>query len=233
MCASPAQADSPQTIGLFTSLPLLWPETDGLSALLHDQAPPHWARGVIARHGAIIPLDRLDARDEALSKLRLIVMPQPRALAPAESVALDAWVREGGHLLLFADPMLTQGSAFALGDKRRPMDIAMLAPLLRHWGLALAFDPQQPMGERIGRVFDISLPVNLSGRLVATGRRGPCRPINQRLAAECRIGKGRAVIVADAALFEAEDSKNGGLRSAALDGLIGLAARARETGKIR
>ena len=201
--------------------------------MLHGQSPPHWAREVIARHGTIVPLDRFDANDKAFTDLRLIVMPQPRALAPAESVALDGWVREGGHLLLFADPMLTQDSAFALGDKRRPMDIAMLAPLLRHWGLVLTFDPEQAGGERIGKVLDISFPVNLSGRLVATGRRGPCRAINHGLAAECRIGKGRALIVADAALFEAHVRENGGLRSAALDGLIGLAERGLASGKTR
>ncbi len=160
-------------------------------------------------------------------------MPQPRALAPAENVALDSWVRGGGHLLLFADPMLTQDSAFGLGDKRRPMDIAMLTPLLRHWGLVLAFNRDQSAGDRIGRAFDIGFPVNLAGRLVTSGRRGPCRTNNRGLAAECRIGKGRVVIIADAALLDSKESDFSALRSAALDGLIEITAKATEPGKTR
>ncbi len=225
LVAGPAVAEKPAAIGLFTSLPILWPETDDLSAMLHAAAPPHWARAVIARHGAIVPLDRYDTSDKGLTALRLIIMPQPRALAPAENVVLDGWVRGGGHLLLFADPMLTQDSVFALGDRRRPMDIAMLAPLLRHWGLIMVFDREQPAGERLGRMSDISFPVNLAGRLVVTRKRGPCRPINHGLGAECRIGKGHALVVADAALFETRNSEMRKLRTAALDGLIGLAAR--------
>lgn len=201
--------------------------------MLHGGAPPHWARAVIARHGAIIPLDRFDARDKRLTSLRLIIMPQPRALAPAENVALDGWVRGGGHLLLFVDPMLTQDSVFALGDKRRPMDIAMLAPLLRHWGLIMVFDREQPAGEHLGSVSDISFPVNLAGRLVVTRKRGLCRPINHGLGAECRIGKGRALVVADAALFETRNSEMITLRAAALNGLISLAARHNQPGKTR
>ena len=222
--SSPALAEKPRSIGLFTSLPLLWPEAEGLSGMLRGDAPPHWARQVIARHGAIVPLDRLDASDKALAELRLIIMPQPRALAPAENVALDGWVRGGGHLLIFADPMLTQDSAFGLGDKRRPMDVANPAALFRHWGLAMTLDPKQSAGERIGRAFDISFPVNLAGLIVAV--RGPkaCRVINRGLAAACGIGKGRVIIVADAALFETRESDKGDLRSAGLDGLIALAA---------
>lgn len=225
LVASPAVAEKPAAIGLFTSLPILWPEADDLSSMLHAAAPPHWARAVITRHGAIITLDRFDTNDKRLTALRLIIMPQPRALAPAENIALDGWVQGGGHLLLFVDPMLTQDSVFALGDRRRPMDIAMLAPLLRHWGLILVLDREQPAGERLGSVSDISFPVNLAGRLVATRGRGPCRPINHGLAAVCRIGKGRAVVVADAALFETRNSEMGTVRAAALDGLISLAAR--------
>ncbi|MEO7248528.1 MAG: ABC transporter [Novosphingobium sp.] len=233
LIASPALSEKPATIGLFTSLPVLWPETDDMSAMLRGGAAPHWARSVIARHGAIVALDRFDARDKTLTELGLIIMPQPRALAPAESVALDGWVRRGGHLLLFVDPMLTQDSAFALGDKRRPMDIAMLTPLLRHWGLVLTFNRDQAAGERIGRAFDISFPINLSGQLVATRKRGACRAVGRGLAALCRIGKGRAVIVADAALFETRDIANRAMRTAALDVLIARAAQAAKPGKTR
>ena len=49
-------------------------------------------------------------------------------------------MRGGGRVLLFADPMLTRHSAFALGDRRRPQDVVLLSPILARWRLELQFD---------------------------------------------------------------------------------------------
>ena len=65
------------------------------------------------------------------------MMIQPRPLSPQENVALDNWVAAGGRLLLFADPALTEDSAFAIGDRRRPQDVVLLSPILARWGLEL------------------------------------------------------------------------------------------------
>jgi hypothetical protein len=116
-------------------------------------------------------------------------------------VALDDWVRAGGRVLLFADPMLTGHSAFALGDRRRPQDVVMLSPILRHWGLELRFDESQPAGEREVEWLGTRVPVNLPGHLAALPQ-GRCAIEAGGLAARCRIGAGEVLCIADAALLE-------------------------------
>jgi hypothetical protein len=198
-------------IGLFTSLPIVLPETDDVKSLLTSQAPPHWALSALSARGELRPLDTL-AR---LKGLNLLVMAQPRALSPQENVALDRWVRRGGRLLLFADPLLTQESTFGLGDRRAPQPVALLSPILLHWGLRLRFDEDQAAGERVVDLLGGPYPVNLAG-MFALGK-GPriCQiPADGAgVSAQCRIGKGRVLAIADAALFEAEQPE---LRTAAL-----------------
>lgn len=207
-------------VGLFTSLPIRWTETETVAAMLHP-SPPHWARKVLEATGPIRALNSLTDEGRAgLAGLSLLVMVQPRALSPQENVALDRWVRGGGRLLLFADPMLTAPSTFALGDKRRPRDVVLLSPILTHWGLELRFDEDQPAGQRIVQVAGASIPVDLPGSfaplLVATD----CRTESAGLIARCVIGRGRILAVADAALLEAGDDAERAARSEALGHLI-------------
>ena len=107
----PAVPDKP--IGLFTSLPLLWSDSPELGSELRGDRPPHWAKAVLARQGRVVPLDMLTSQPGAspLAGLSELVIAQPRALSPAENVALDNWVRGGGRLLLLADPAWTEESA--------------------------------------------------------------------------------------------------------------------------
>ena len=214
---APAQAIA--GTGLFTSLPIVWPEAGDVASLIAGKTGKHWVLAALERQGPVVPLDRFNQHDSKLAGLNLVVMAQPRPLAAEENVALDRWVRTGGRLLLFADPMLTQHSAFALSDKRRPQDIVMLGPLLRHWGLVLHFDPAQAAGERSVSGFGLSIPVNLPGTFTRTSRRGPCVLRARGIAAECRLGKGRALILADAALLEPQEGDSTG-RAAMLAGLI-------------
>ena len=179
---------------------------------------------MLTERGPVLALDRIASGDPSLARVRLLVMAQPRPLAPAESVALDRWLRKGGRLLLFADPLHTGESRFTLGDKRRPQDIVMLAPLLAHWGLTLDFDADQPPGERQARVLETALPVNMPGVLVAARGRGKCRPDEAGLSAVCRIGKGRAIIIADAALFDHSDGDSAAQMAALRALLAQLAA---------
>lgn len=194
----PSAARHDRVVGLFTSLPILWSETGDFKKLVDAPAKPHWARAVLEERGRLVPLDTL----LDLSALRDLVIAQPRPLAPEENVALDAWVRTGGHVLLFADPMLTQDSAFALGDRRRPQDVVLISPILARWGLGLTFGEDQPAGlrESAGE----GLPVNLPGAftVVTGGHDAVCRIGQNGLVARCDVGKGRAVVVADAALLE-------------------------------
>ncbi|VWX46559.1 GldG family protein [Novosphingobium sp. 9U] len=186
---------------------------------LADVGPQHWAARTLAEQGKVVPVDTLAGEQGLpLPSSALLVLVQPRPLTPDENFALDTWVRGGGHVLLFADPMLTAASDYPLGDPRRPQDIAMLSPILSHWGLALAFDEAQPRGEQSVEARGIRLPVNLRGQLgVSAGAH--CRVGKEQLLADCRIGKGRAIVVGDAALFDGEDAG----RITALEALIALA----------
>ena len=67
----------------------------------------------------------------------MLLMAHPLA-QPAEAlVDLDRWVRDGGRLLLLADPKLDWPSKRALGDTLRPPPAFADTGLLAHWGLRL------------------------------------------------------------------------------------------------
>lgn len=217
----PAAADAP-LIGLSTSLPLLWAESGDIQGQLAQEAPAHWALSLLEQTGKVVPLDTLAGAEGRLSLPQdaLLLLVQPAPLAPDENVALDAWVRAGGRLLLFADPMLTAESVYPLGDPRRPQTIVMLSPILRHWGLDLEFDPDQAAGEHQAKAYGVPLPVNLPGRF-RTSASVDCQLHADGLIAECGIEAGRVIAVADAAVFDGDDAG----RTAAVETLIGRIAR--------
>lgn len=204
-------------VGLFTSLPILWGEYGDLSELLTPKGEAHWAVGVLARRGALRPLDRLAPLPPGLG---VVVMAQPRPLAPDENVALDQWVRAGGRVLLFADPMLTQHSQFAIGDRRRPEDTVLLSPILTRWGLQLHFDDTQPAGEQEVELFGEVIRVNLAGRFVPAQGASHCRVYAEGLAARCEIGAGAIVAIADAALLGPAGGAEADNRAAALNAML-------------
>ena len=208
-------------LGLFASLPLYWGEDGAFADLLDPAAEPHWARILVEEQRELQPLDVLTP--QALAGLKDLLLAQPRALSPAENVALDDWVRGGGRLLLFADPLLTEESHFPLGDRRRPQDVVLLSPILARWGLDLQLDESQPLGERNAVLAGISLPVNLPGRLspvpTTPDAQSRCDLLARGIAADCRIGKGRALIIADAAVLDRHGAPNDA-RASALSGLM-------------
>jgi hypothetical protein len=215
-----------EPIGLFTTLPILWSESPDIGAELNPDIQPHWARATLAAAGRIEPLDLLAGPKGAgpLDKLDRLVMAQPRVLSGAENVALDSWVRGGGHLLLIADPALTEHSDFPLADPRRPQAVALLSPILSHWGLSLRFDDRQQMGEAHRDVMGVAVPVNLAGHFTTEGQAN-CKLWGDGLAVTCAIGRGRVVALADAALLEREDHL--GTRAKAFGWLLDAAFVAR------
>lgn len=203
-----------EVIGLYSSLPIAWNESEDIKGLLANDGAPHWVLQALRERGRVIPLDTLANAQGALPlpESGVLVLAQPRPLTAAENVALDAWVRRGGRVLLFVDPMLTAHSRFGPGDPRRPQDIAMLSPILTRWGLELQFDEDQPAGERL----EGSIPVNLAGRFQPLGKSGggsgkagdvvaECRIEARGLLADCTSGKGRILALADAAVLENPD----------------------------
>lgn len=220
-CSSKGQGVA-EPLLLFTSLPVYWPETPDLATALKGEQEPHWARRAIEESRTLRPVDTLDAA--TLQGRRDLLMIQPRPLSPAENVALDEWVAGGGRLLLFADPALTAATTFALGDRRRPQDIVLLSPILARWGLRLEFDAEQAAGERAVAWDDgVAIPVDLPGSFVVIAAGRPdatCRIEAEALLADCRIGRGRVLAVADAALFDPADEP---ARRSALDVLMARA----------
>ncbi len=202
--AAGLRASGGNTIGLFTSLPIQWREAGTIREHLGNDAPPHWALAVLQSHGTVRPVDSFmgGRNGTPLKGVNLLVMAQPRPLAPRENVALDAWVRKGGRLLLFADPMLTGDSRFSPGDPRRPQDMVMLSPILAHWGLRMEFDEDQLPADHLVQVGGAEIRVDLPGRLVLAENAGKCAVLADGVAATCEIGRGRLLIVADAALLE-------------------------------
>ena len=188
------------TIGLFTSLPLVWGEGEDLGKLLSSDRPPHRAMAAMADIGTVRPLDTLEQLGPDLKRL---VIAQPRPLSPAENVALDNWVRGGGQLLLLADPLLTEHSAYPLGDPRRPQDVVLLSPILKRWSLELAFDEGQPAGLKVIDQSGLAIPVNLPGAWRGTSP--DCTISAQTVLAVCTVGQGRVTALADAEILAAED----------------------------
>ena len=230
---APREREKP-TLGLMTSLPIYWSEAGSIEDMLAQEGEPHWVRTRLEEDFRLVPLDSLAVPgsageiSERLAPLERLLLAQPAALPPADLVALDNWVRGGGRLLLFADPMLTAHSEFGLGDRRRPQAIVMIDPLLARWGLDLLFDEEQQAGERM-EAFDTgtvrSGPVNLPGRLAAREdfptAMEACWIAANSLTANCSIGAGEVLVVADAALLEEPDDGNLTGREEAFDHLLG------------
>lgn len=188
---------------LLTSLPLLFGEGFSL-----DGAGSPVPKRLQSRY-RLVPISVTDPGE--LSKGRILLMAQPQAQTAENLVALDAWVRGGGRLLLLADPMLEWGSDYALGDVTRPPPMFMDTGLLAHWGLWLDAPDQPGAAER-----------QLGSYKVATvspgSLHGACSISADRLVAHCRIGKGVATIVADADLLDVDAIGSDGRHN--LDGLI-------------
>ncbi len=212
---------SKSEIGLASSLPIVLPEAADIAELLTDDSAEHWALAVLRGRGALMPLDSL-ADDEGgfpLQQDAVLVMAQPWPLSPQENVALDNWVREGGQVLLFADPMLTFDSRFAIGDRRRPQDIVMLSPLLSRWGLRLVRDEDVSPDVQVVTIGAAQVSVAIPGQFeVIEG--STCRIEGSGLFAECHIGRGRVVAIADAALLESRTDDPEGTRATALRALL-------------
>lgn len=215
----PAPEPSPK-LGLMSSLPIYWGDTGQFGAVLAKDAQAGWVRPALEDRYVLEPLDTLDS--ESLARVSRLLLAQPRPLSPDENVALDAWVRDGGRLLLFADPMLTAHSEYPLGDRRRPQDVALLSPILRHWGLDLVLDTAQQQGERRVRNGAMTVGVEMAGAFrVVPG--GTCTLAAEDVLAICPLGRGRATILADAALLDDVRGDDALLRKAALSALASRA----------
>jgi hypothetical protein len=191
------------TLLLLTSLPLVFNEG---FALTGGGSP---ALNKLQSRYRVLPISVTDGAE--LAKGDLLLMAQPPAQTAENLVVLDQWVRRGGHLLLLADPMLEWPSKLPLGDPLRPSAVFMDTGLLAHWGLRLdAPDRRGPAPRKLGS-FEVMTdsPGSLSGS---------CDISDDRLVAHCRIGRGRATIIADADLLDVDQFGGDGNRD--LDAIL-------------
>ena len=215
-----AASDRP-VLALSSSLPIYWGEDAFGASLSGDEPTP--VRERLEHRYRLKPLDRLTELADDGGPARLL-LAQPRTLSAAENVALDDWVRGGGRLLLFADPMLTQHSHWPLGDPRRPQDVALLSPILARWGLAMRYDPDPPGGvesiEWRGEGIDLNRAGQFEAIPSAGGAPSDCAIEGKGRIADCRIGAGRALILADAHLLD-PDALDGPALDMLLDAAFG------------
>jgi hypothetical protein len=218
-----APTDSAAPLGLMTSLPLYWGEGADVADLAAGRGGVPWQRAALETRYAIRPLDTLspvpalspDAPDsDPLAGLTRLAVIQPRGLSPSDNVALDRWVRGGGRLLLALDPALTGAYDLPLGDPRRPVDAALIPPVVERWGLAVSFDEGQtpvvtyvPLSETTevgagGGARPVPFPLALAGRIALDAATADCVLQADAAMAVCRVGRGRVTLIADAALFE-------------------------------
>ena len=161
------------------------------------------------------PIDDM-TRIGALSP-RALLLIQPRGLSAEENVALDTWVRGGGRLMLLTDPALMRESQYPLGDKRRPVFTALTSPLLSHWGLELTLPIEEAEAVVSRTIDDAQFETAAPGRFAYKGKgaetTAPCRIKADGLIARCDVGKGRAILVADADFIDPQIWDAGGLLS--------------------
>jgi hypothetical protein len=209
---SPPPPAARAPLGLMSSLPLYWPLGAEFADLAAGRGEAVWQRTVMEQAYALVPLDTLSPiaapkpgapETDPLAGLTRLAVIQPRGLSPADNVALDEWVRGGGRLLLVLDPALTGDYDLPVGDPRRPVDSALIPPVVARWGMAVSFDDFQPANVTNARLSGASLPLAVAGRIAITDpAAGGCTLAAEGAAAICRVGKGRVTLIADAALFE-------------------------------
>lgn len=169
---------------LLTSLPLVLSE----QFTLRQAGSPTLTR--LNQRYSVTPIALADAA--TLAGHRLLLMAHPRAQTAEALVALDAWVRHGGRLLLLADPLLEWESARPLGDPLRPPPGFADTGLLAHWGLRL--EPPARRGLVDATVDGVPVRFASPGALKGQG----FALLGGGTVARGAVGRGRVTVIADA-----------------------------------
>jgi len=191
------------TLLLLTSLPLVLPDEFTLSG---SGSP---ALTALQSRYKVVPISVADPRE--LAKGQLLLMAQPQAQPAEDLVALDAWVRRGGRVLLLADAMLEWPSSRPLGDPLRAVATYPDTGLLAHWGLRLGAPDRR--GRATRQLGGYTIVTDTPGALAGT-----CEISADWLIARCAIGQGRAIVVADADFLDPQRLGDGADHN--LDALI-------------
>src|SRR5438309_2479330 len=198
-------ADRPPLL-LLTSLPLIFGEDFSLAG-----GSPALKR--LEGRYRVVPISVTSPGE--LTKGGMLLMAQPLAQTAENLVTLDGWVQRGGRVMILADPLLEWPSKRPLGDPLRPPPMFADTGLLGHWRLRL--DAPDERGAAIRRLAGYRVVTVSPGAL-----HGACSISPDRLVAECRIGKGEAIVVADADFIGADKLGSGSSHN--LDALVAALA---------
>lgn len=191
-----ASAGAPATT-MLTGLPLRWSGSGDIAAIIADKAGDDPALVRLEAMGQVSLVDSLI--DAVPPPGGALLIAHPRALAPQELVAIDAFVRGGGKAVVLADALSGWPAPHPLGDPRNPPVTSLLTPLLDHWGVTLGAAPTDDNDASAVDVGRARLRLSSAGtfeRLPPT-----CRSFADRRVAQCRIGAGEAWLVGDADLL--------------------------------
>lgn len=182
---------------MLTGLPLRWSGSGDIAAIIADGAGDDPALVRLEVMGPVSLVDSLI--DSVPPPGGSLLIAHPRALAPRELVAIDAFVRGGGKAVVLADALSGWPAPHPLGDPRNPPVTSLLTPLLDHWGVTLGAAPTDDNGVQGADVDGARLRLSSAGafeRLPPT-----CRSFAGHRVAQCRIGAGEAWLVGDADLL--------------------------------
>ena len=191
-----ASVDAPAAT-MLTGLPLRWSGSGDIAAIISDGAGDDPALIGLEAMGPVALVDSLVVHVPPPGSALLIA--HPRALAPQELVAIDAFVRGGGKAVVLADALSGWPAPHPLGDPRNPPVTSLLTPLLDHWGVTLGAASVDDDSVQSVDVDGERLRLSSAGafeRLPPT-----CRTFADRRVAQCRIGAGEAWLVGDADLL--------------------------------
>ncbi|NCN85546.1 MAG: hypothetical protein GW808_06950 [Sphingomonadales bacterium] len=218
----PGDSQARPSVQLMTSLPLVWGDGASMESILSGDSEPAPIYRYWQNQYEMLAVDSLE--DLASENPDIVLLAQPRAMAPADLADLDAWVRTGGAVIILTDPDLAWPSELPLGDPRRPLITGLLSPLLEHWGLELVALGESRAGAAKLRVGKYSFTSRGIGKLeplasnVSPAAR--CDIEEAGFVAHCSIGEGRATVVADADLLDAALWPDQARRSPAKSGAV-------------
>lgn len=208
-------------VAMVSGVPIEWSGPVDMTAILNDSAQTSSLLPTLADRFDIVRLDAVDAA--RLKGVDVLVLAHPRPLSPAELVDIDRWVRGGGRVLILADALLSWAPDYPLGDRRNPPITSLLSPLLDHWGLDLG--PPTGSESDVFMAGDYRVHAISMGHFSAEG--ADCTVALAGRTAECKLGRGRAILIADAdllnpVLWTGKDRSPARWREGNIDWIIGL-----------
>lgn len=223
-------AENKPKVMLMTSLPIIWGEGASMTDILSDENEPAPIYQYWQEQYQLTAVDSLEGL--AKSDTDIVLLAQPKAMAPADLADLDGWIRAGGKALILTDPALLWHSDLPIGDNRRPLVSGLLSPLLQRWGLDLL--APTATGENIISMTMPGFQLTSAGvgSFALTTERSEaaanCKLSAANIMARCDLGRGKVILFADAdfidEIFWTNDSRwqDTGMASAMLfiDSLI-------------